>query len=1287
MAVIADHRCTVIDVFGLFFVHYYTHSTQAIYDKNISRLYFMSRLYLTDARLKVRALTRLLFWLVASTGTVLAALVALLYLVDVDVFRNRIEQQLSLAFGREVVLQGPLILEPSLTPRIKVNGLKIANPDWASRPFLATVDTFDIRASLLPLLQGQLKIVFLEFRGVDLLLEETADGTNNFTFIDVGEPAVLPAIERMTLYDATIAYKGPDWPVKRLHIAEVTARKVPGEPAELTAHMAVNTVPVMVTLRGEPQDARALKGPWQVTLLGKAGELSLRVAGNIANPLDWRHGEYRLDLKGRRLKDLETLSGYPLPATEPVELGANIRFNLDDYVELDELSGHFGTSDLQGSLRWDMNAPRSAIRMRLESQHLYAGDMGIDALLTRNDDLSGPGSGGEPLDIGSLGAIDLDVGILVHQLSGLEKTLRDIVLTTHADQQQLSLSIDKATVDDTHISGHMTLPWGEHLTRPAAGTTALDTLLQHASLEVHAQAPEAIYRYATSLSGITNELRLSSVEITAQPGAALTLRAMAALNDRPVTVRLQGESLAALAQRPAGPWQDLALEVRGDDISLDATGSVSHPLQAGGFDIRYALSGPDIGRLLPLRGDWSLTGHYTDPPNRHVFDELKARIGKSDINGRIVLHQGGPRPELVARLDSGRMHVDEILPGKRADTTAAPGLDQPLDIAVLAAFDLDIETRVRRFEGLAKPVKNILLSVHASEQNLTLAPARATIDGVQLDARAQLPWGRRLAVPGKEGVSIQRLLEQTELALQAQAPEGKLHHQSVIMDHPVDLELTGIEASAAPGGALQVSARARLDDKPVRFSLQAEPLARLLLRPAGPWQDLTVKIQLGDNQFKASGSVAHPFEARGFDIRYALHGPDIEALLPQFNLVPPLERAFSVTGHFTDLSDRIVFDELEITSGRSDIGGMVTVYQGEQRPRVVAKLDAGQIYLREHRPVSTPEAAPKTGHRVIPDYDLPLAQLHEFDGELDFRGKHLRTAAGDLGYVSLRATLKDGVLRVDPFRVRGWAGALIESDATIDAAQNPPEIAWQWVARQLNYGLLLEQAGFAETVEGTLDITLRLAGKGRTLHEILGDANGQLIIVGQGGRFGSRRLDLWGSDLVTTMLSRQWRQEDVTDLNCLVARVGIENGVASSDSLLVDTRRITIGAAGTLDLESEDLNLVIAPRPKRISLVSLTNPVGVTGTMGDPKIAVTVLPRNRTAAAGAGVLAGLVNPGYLMFTFTQTGSRQANPCVAAIEKAMIMKGRPDELDGLTPAAPPARFSLLPGCTRPGQRRE
>jgi len=504
---------------------------------------------------------------------------------------------------------------------------------------------------------------------------------------------------------------------------------------------------------------------------------------------------------------------------------------------------------------------------------------------------------------------------------------------------------------------------------------------------------------------------------------------------------------------------------------------------------------------------------------------------------------------------------------------------------------------VRQLEGLTKPMQDIRLDAQASGETLILAPLEATLDGTQLEARVQLPWGERLTALGKDAVSVQGLAQQADVALKAQPPDGKLHYQTTIMGQPVDLGLTGFEAGAGPGEGLQVSASALLNGMPVQMTLQAEPLAHLLQRPTGPWRHLAAELRGGDIRFQASGSIKQPFEARGFDVDYTLSGAKIDTLLPLFDLVLPLEGAYSLSGHFADLPDRFVLDELKIRAGNSDIGGRISVYQGQPRPRVVANLKSEQIYLSKLLPVSEAEAAPGAEHRVIPDYNLPVERMREIDGELEFKGKRLRTTAGDLGDISFKATLKDGVFRMEPFQVRGWAGALIESDGLIDASQDPPTVEWNWFARQLNYGVLLEQAGFAETVEGTIDVTLRLSGKGRTRREFLGDADGQLLIVGQEGRFGSRRLDLWGSALITTMLSREWHSEDVTDLNCMVARIGIEDGVASSDKFIVDTQRITIAATGTLDLETETLNLIVAPRPKRATLVALTSPVHVSGTL------------------------------------------------------------------------------------------
>jgi hypothetical protein len=125
-----------------------------------------------------------------------------------------------------------------------------------------------------------------------------------------------------------------------------------------------------------------------------------------------------------------------------------------------------------------------------------------------------------------------------------------------------------------------------------------------------------------------------------------------------------------------------------------------------------------------------------------------------------------------------------------------------------------------------------------------------------------------------------------------------------------------------------------------------------------------------------------------------------------------------------------------------------------------------------------------------------------------------------------------------------------------------------------------------------------------------------------------------------------------------VAHIEFKEGLAEIEDLLLDTQRMTVAASGVINLETEALNLVIAPRPKRPSLVSLANPVRIEGTLGEPEVSVTRIPRGSRLATGTGasLLAGLVNPVFLIFALSDTGTGQANPCDAAVEKAREVAG-------------------------------
>ena len=139
------------------------------------------------------------------------------------------------------------------------------------------------------------------------------------------------------------------------------------------------------------------------------------------------------------------------------------------------------------------------------------------------------------------------------------------------------------------------------------------------------------------------------------------------------------------------------------------------------------------------------------------------------------------------------------------------------------------------------------------------------------------------------------------------------------------------------------------------------------------------------------------------------------------------------------------------------------------------------------------------------------------------------------------------------------------------------------------------------------------------------------------------------------MLSSRWRRENVTATNCLVAHIKLGEGQAKIEDLLLDTQRITIAASGILNLESETLDVIVASRPKRPSLMSLANPVRIRGTLAQPSVSVTRIPRPRQVAL-AGLLAGLINPAFLVLALSDTGTGWANPCNGAVERVRKLTG-------------------------------
>ena len=103
--------------------------------------------------------------------------------VDASFLRATIAQTFSDNIGRTVRFEGPMELDVSARPKLRVGGLHVANPPGFGDEDFASLGEARLALDLWPLLfKKRLHIEELAGSDVDARLQVRADGSNNWTF-------------------------------------------------------------------------------------------------------------------------------------------------------------------------------------------------------------------------------------------------------------------------------------------------------------------------------------------------------------------------------------------------------------------------------------------------------------------------------------------------------------------------------------------------------------------------------------------------------------------------------------------------------------------------------------------------------------------------------------------------------------------------------------------------------------------------------------------------------------------------------------------------------------------------------------------------------------------------------------------------------------------------------------------------------------------------------------------------------------------------------------------------
>jgi AsmA protein len=287
---------------------------------------------------------------------------------DPDSLKPRIEEAVKRATGRELALNGPITLKPSLWPAIRAADVAFANPPGSSRPQMATLQGLELQLGLLPLLTGRYEIDRLVLIHPDILLETDAAGTPNWRMTPevppaapAGSQAAAPpgqkakavvSIDAIRIEDGVLSYRdGRTDAVSTLGLPslEATASST-DSPVHVEAdgnynatafHLSADTGPL-----SRLQDSAATS-PWPVKAVLSVAGARLAADGTLTQPLRGRG--YDLAVNGT-IPDLSALTpllqGFVPPALHDVTVAAKVADSGGELPAVSSLTLQAGASDL-----------------------------------------------------------------------------------------------------------------------------------------------------------------------------------------------------------------------------------------------------------------------------------------------------------------------------------------------------------------------------------------------------------------------------------------------------------------------------------------------------------------------------------------------------------------------------------------------------------------------------------------------------------------------------------------------------------------------------------------------------------------------------------------------------------------------------------------------------------------------------------------------------------------------------------------------------------------------------
>jgi uncharacterized protein involved in outer membrane biogenesis len=408
-----------------------------------------------------------------------------------------------------------------------------------------------------------------------------------------------------------------------------------------------------------------------------------------------------------------------------------------------------------------------------------------------------------------------------------------------------------------------------------------------------------------------------------------------------------------------------------------------------------------------------------------------------------------------------------------------------------------------------------------------------------------------------------------------------------------------------------------------------------------PWP-VAGELTTGDTHIAVVGTLKNPTDLSALDLRLWLSGATLADLYPLLHLTLPQTKAFTTDGHLSGElhpdGNKFSYENFRGRIGDSDVAGSLTYDGRHDRSVLTGKVSSNLLQFADLGPLVGADGAGARDQN--PDKTLPATHFHferwrDMDASVDFAAKRLvRQQQLPISNIQTHIAMNGGVLTLKPLRF-DIASGNADAELTVDGTVTPPKGSFQAAAHHLKLNALFPGFDLMEASVGEINGDLAFKTNGDSVARLLGNADGELKLVVDGGSISKAALEKAGLNLANFAIAQIAGDRQVR-IDCAAADFGIDDGVLHSKLAFIDTEDALIRVEGTVSLADEKLDLTVHPDAKQVRLLSLRSPLKVTGTFKHPDAG---LDKRSLLVRGGGALAlAAVAPVAALVPLTATSS-------------------------------------------------